>query len=94
MKTNTETYKVLINGDEFHLVSDESQAHVFKAAETVDAIVQKLSSQASHIDKRRVAILAALQLASELLKTQETLALKQEKENALAALIDHTVASL
>jgi cell division protein ZapA len=94
MKTNTETYKVLINGDELHLVSDESQAHVLKAAERVDAIMQELSAHASRIDKRRVAILAALQLASELLHAQEDLAHRQKKEDALAALIDRTVASL
>lgn len=94
MKTNTETYKVLINGDEFHLVSDEPQAHVLEAAQRVDAIVQELSEKASHIDKRRVAILAALQLASELLRVQEDLARRKEKENALASFIDNTVASL
>lgn len=94
MKTNTETYKVLINGDEFHLVSDESQAHVLKAAERVDAIVQELSAKVSHIDKRKVAILAALQLASELLYIQDDLAQRKQKEDALALFIDHTVASL
>ncbi|EKD49022.1 MAG: hypothetical protein ACD_64C00029G0003 [uncultured bacterium] len=94
MKTNTKAYKVRINGDEFHLVSDEAEAHVLKAAEKVDAIIKELSTGASRIDKRKVAILAALQLASELLHIQEALADHKQKESALALFIDHTVASL
>jgi len=94
MKTNTETYKVLIHGDEYQLVSDESHEHVLKAAERVDALVRELNAQASHIDKRRVALLAALQLASELVHAQDALSSHQEKEDALVALIDTTVASL
>ncbi len=89
---NTETYKVLINGDEFHLVSDEAEEHVLKAAEKVDAIVQELSAKG--IDKRRVVILAALQLASELVHTQSDLAKRKQQEDALISLVDYTIASL
>ncbi len=92
MKTNTETYKVLINGDEFHLVSDEAEEHVLKAAEKVDAIVQELSAKG--IDKRKVAILVALQLASDLLHTQSDLAKCKQQEDALVSFVDHTIASL
>ena len=94
MKTNTETYKVLINDDEFNLVSDEAQAHVLKSAERVDGIIRELSAKVTHIDKRRLAILAALQLASELLHAQDDLAKRKEKEDALVLFVDHSIASL
>ena len=94
MKTNTETYKVVISGEELHLVSDESREHVLQAAQKVDAIVQQLSQGAGSIDKRRLSILAAVQLASELLHTQKDLESRKQKEDALASLIDRTVASL
>ena len=94
MKTNTETYRVLINGDEFYLVSDEVEEHVLKAAEKVDAIIQELSPNESQIDKRKVATLAAVQLASELLHTQNDLAKRKEQEKDLASFVDHTIGSL
>jgi cell division protein ZapA len=94
MKTNTETYKVLINGDEFNLVSDETEAHVLKAAERVNAIIKELSAGMSHVDKRKVAVLAALQLASELQHAKNDREKRKQQENSLVAYVDHTIASL
>lgn len=93
MKTNTNTYKVLINGDEYQLVSDEAEAHVLKSAEKVNEIIEQLSA-GSNANKKMVAIVAALQLASEVLRLQEDKEKRQQHEKDLTALIDRSIASL
>lgn len=61
------TYKLLIFGDHYSIVSDESQAHITKAAAQVDALMKEISAKANHVDEKRIAVLVALQLASKLL---------------------------
>lgn len=94
MNTNTETYKVLINGDEFHLVSDEAETHVRQAVEKVNAVIKALTAGASHLDKRKVAVLAAVQLASELQQLQNDVAEIRRHESHLVSLVDRALTSL
>ncbi len=94
MKTNTETYKVLIHEDEYQLVSDEAETHVLKAAERVNEIMKKLASGAEAVNKRKVAVMAAIQLASELLHMQEDRAKREQQEKDLASLVEQSIASL
>lgn len=61
------TYKLLIFGDHYSIVSDESQAQITKAAAQVDALMKEISAKATHVDEKRIAVLVALQLASKLL---------------------------
>lgn len=61
------TYKLLIFGDHYSIVSDESQADIAKAAAYVDALMKEISAKAAHVDEKRIAVLVALQLASKML---------------------------
>lgn len=61
------TYKLLIFGDHYSIVSDESQAQITKAAAYVDVLMKEISSKAVHVDEKRIAVLVALQLASKVL---------------------------
>ncbi len=61
------TYKLLIFGDHYSIVSDESQDNIAKAAAQVDALMKEISFKASQVDETRIAVLAALQLAHKIL---------------------------
>lgn len=63
MKNN---YKLLIFDDQYSVVSDESQAHITKAAAMVDALMREIASKLSNVDEKRVAVLVALQMASQI----------------------------
>lgn len=64
------TYKLLIFGDHYSIVSDESQAQITQAAAHVDALMKEISAKAVHVDQKRIAVLVALQLASKMLSLE------------------------
>lgn len=87
-------YKVTIFGDRYSLITDESESHVAKAALLVDSLMQQVAKKIKNADNKKVAVLVALQLASNNL----SLAQVSEQENThaleLIDLIDHTVSSI
>lgn len=91
---NTKSYKVVISGEEYSLVSDEGEARVAQAAQMVDEIIEQLSSQAAGLDRRKIAVLSALQIASLLLQNQDLIAQQKEQESKLVSLIDDKLLSL
>ena len=66
------TYKLLIFGDHYSIVSDESQAQLAKSAAQVDALMKEIAAKAAHVDEKRIAVLVALQLASKLLALESS----------------------
>lgn len=79
------TYKLLIFGDHYSIVSDESQALITKAAAHVDALMKEISTKAAHVDEKRIAVLVALQLASKVLMLETS---KEYTEGCHKKLID------
>lgn len=65
MKTK-KSYKVTIFGDQYTLMSDESEQHVVQAAAIVDAIMKEIAQKSKISDPKKYAVFAALQLASKL----------------------------
>jgi cell division protein ZapA len=80
-------YKVEIFGEQYVLVSDESADHIASAARLVDTFMKEITTKAAGADTKKVAILVALQLASQLLNLQE----KREKDTIAHANLIHTV---
>lgn len=91
---NTKSYKVVIDGQEYNLVSDEGQMRIEQAARLVDNAIQELSAQAPKLDRRKVTVLAMLQVASELLQIKAVAQEQHEKHGRLASLINETLLSL
>ncbi len=94
MNTNTKSYKVVIDGEKYNLVSDEGEVSVLKAAALVDEIMATLSSQLEHIDKRKIAVLAALQLASKCLNSENLLIQQKEQYDIMHAQIERMLSLL
>lgn len=94
MNTNTKNYKVVIDGEKYTLVSDEGEVSVLKAAALVDEIMVTLSSQLEHVDKRKIAVLTALQLASKYLHSEHLLTQQKEQRDLIDAHIKQMISSL
>jgi cell division protein ZapA len=62
----TKNYRINIFGDQYNLISDESQEHITKTAAMVDALMKEIADKSKLSDAKKIAVLAALQLANSL----------------------------
>ena len=85
MTKQTKQYKITILDNEYSLVSDESEQHVRSTVEYVDSLMQEVLEKSRSADQTKVAVLAALQIASELLHLKEE---KKRNQQEYAILID------
>ena len=68
---------VTIFGDEYTLVTTESEKHVMESATSVDQLMKAIAKQAPSYEVKRVAVLAALRLASKVLELEQKLQAQQ-----------------
>lgn len=66
--TERRSVRVRIVGEEYTLRSDADEAHTRAVAAHVDAVIRQVASSGAVIEAHKAAILAALQLADELLR--------------------------
>lgn len=60
-----EKYKVSIFGETYTLISDESHDHINKVVDEVNNLMSEISRQGQIVQPHKVAVLAAIQLASK-----------------------------
>jgi cell division protein ZapA len=77
--------RVSIVGDEYTLRSDAPEAHTRAVAEHVDRVIRQVLSTGTVVETHKAAILAALQLADELLRARADAAALAERTAALTA---------
>jgi cell division protein ZapA len=77
--------RVSIVGDEYTLRSDAPEAHTRAVAEHVDRVIRQVLSTGSVVETHKAAILAALQLADELLRARADADALASRTQALAA---------
>ena len=81
-------YKVTIFGDSYFLVSDELEEHLVAAAQLVDNLMRQIAEKSQTTETKRIAVLVALQLASQTFESKEVIGYCQEKSNKLLELIN------
>ncbi len=64
-------YTVSLFGESYTIVSDENEEHLVETSQRVDQMMQDVSRESGITDYRRVAVLAALQLASNVQKLEQ-----------------------
>ena len=90
---DTKTCKVFIFGDEYMLTTNESEGHVFVAAASVDSLMNSIAERAKTKDGKRVAVLTALRLASNVLALEQELQTRKDEEKRLLDAIDREIGS-
>ncbi|MCX5924760.1 MAG: cell division protein ZapA [Candidatus Dependentiae bacterium] len=71
MKNERTQYKVDIFGEQYVLVSDESAELVINTARCVDSLMKEIATKNNGIDTKKIAVLVALQLASQLVNLKD-----------------------
>lgn len=94
MNVESKSYTLHIFGMDYKIVSDEPEAHLIQAAATVDRLMKEIAGGSTHAEKHKVAVLAALQVASTLLYNQQEIATKKNHENAVMNRLERILASL
>ncbi len=77
--------RVSIVGDEYTLRSNAPEAHTRAVAEHVDRVIRQVLGSGTVIETHKAAILAALQIADELLRTRAEQAELADRAQALAS---------
>lgn len=72
MSTRKTSVKVEILGESYSIRSDATPEHTKAVAEHLDRAIRQILSTGSVIEANRAAILAALQITSELFQARET----------------------
>ena len=72
------SYKVHIFEEHYTLLSDEPEELVLNAAEMVNCFMKEISCQSAIVDQKKIAVLAALRIANQLL-TFENIYNKEQK---------------
>lgn len=84
MMNPVKSYKVTILGDQYTLASDESGEMIVQAASVVDALMKEIAQHSKISDTKKIAVLAALQLAGKLAVSEsENEAIKRHKEKLI-----------
>ena len=75
------------------LASDESENRVTAAAAQVDSLMREVASYAQGVDAKRIAVLVAMRLASQLQALESRLEHKHQETSKLVDLIERELAA-
>jgi len=64
-------YTISLFGESYTIVSDENEEHLLATSDRLDQMMKDVSRESGITDYRRVAVLAALQLASNVQKLEQ-----------------------
>jgi cell division protein ZapA (FtsZ GTPase activity inhibitor) len=79
--------KVSINGKQYVLATDEHEDVVCHAAQMVDTLIKNKLEKMPHISEEKIALVVALQLATDLAKNQQYMQEHEHKIGQLLALL-------
>ncbi len=82
------SYKILIFDEQYSLLSDESAEHIAQSAALIDGYMRDIAQKGSIKDPKKVAVLAALCVASKMLHLESDITQRASKEADLVAKIE------
>ncbi len=94
MKNEKKNYRVQIFGDEYTVISDESENQVIQAATLIDSLMHEIIQNAQLTDPKKIAVLAALRIASKLLDCEQSLETDNNKKVALVEYIEQELLTI
>lgn len=87
-------YTIRVLNDQYVVKSDETQEHIDASAHMVNQLINEILEHNKHIDHKKVAILAALRIASSALHAQEELGLVRNKEQDMIMMLEQQLCQL
>lgn len=87
-------YKVTIFGDQYTLVSDESEGHILQAAALIDKLMKEVAEKMKSSDSKKISVIVALRLASTTLNLESELDAQRVHREKLIGRIEQELLSL
>lgn len=89
-KINVEKNKLKIEifNDQYCLVSDEKEADILSAAHMVDKLMREIADKSNLNDEKKLAVLAALRIASQLVHLENSLQYYNQKHLEFTDIIE------
>ena len=81
-------YIVEILGEAYAFISDESEEHVARVGAYVDGVMREIAHKSAADDAKKVAVLAAVQMASKLIRLEQEHSKRAREGEELMARID------
>lgn len=92
MNKTEKQIKISILGKNYTVVTDEQDVDVYAAAEMVDRIFREKGASVSLVSQQeKIAVIAALQIATELVKTQKKMANFENVCTSLTGVIEQNL---
>lgn len=86
-------YSLRIFDDDYTILSDEAEAHVVQLAQQVDNIMNDIARKSGGMDPKRIAVLAALKIASSLFALESEFKGYEKHHQRLVDLIEQQIAN-
>ena len=93
MEQQVEKHEVSIFGQTFTIVSDEGKNAINELVQNVDALMQDISKKLNNSEPKRIALLAAVELAHRLDSLKKEMNQKNEAEARLMSIVDSELLS-
>ncbi|MBS1987170.1 cell division protein ZapA [Candidatus Dependentiae bacterium] len=88
MTNEKKRYKVTIFGQEYTLISSEHDEYLLEAAHLVDTAMKEIASKTVSVDQSKVAVMAALHMASSLAQARSAAQQQEQRCQALVGALD------
>jgi len=66
-------FKIDIFDDQYSIISDEKESDILKASGLVDALMREIADTSTLGDRKKIAVLSALRIASRLVSLENSL---------------------
>jgi len=93
MERDTHKYTVEVFGEHYQLVSDETHEHLAQVSARVDTLMRDIARKMDSAEVKKVAVLAALQLASALVYFEREKDKRARESQELRARIDEALSA-
>ena len=94
MEAELKKYRAHIFGDTYAIVSDEQEAFILEAVKIVDGIMREIADSGQIVDTKKIAVLASLKIATQLLHAQAAIAQEKYLSSRIMNVLDKESAIL
>jgi len=88
MNIEKKKIKIEIFNEQYSLISDEDEDILLRASQIIDVLMREIAGRSSLKDEKKIAVLAALRIASKLVNAENSLQCYESRQKKLAEIID------
>jgi len=91
MNSQIKKYKAHILGDTYSIVSDEKESFILESVQSVDSVMREISEKMPTMDKQKVAVLAALKIASGKIQLEHFIEEEKKLSSKIMDVLDFNI---